>query len=188
MTIRFATPTDAQALVDIYGPYILNTSISFEYEVPSVDEFAGRIHTIQQQQLPYLVAEKDGRILGYAYAGRHRERIAYQWSADTSVYVHPDGHRKGIARSLYTHLLELLRRQGYYNAYAGITLPNLASENFHHSMGFELIGVYPKVGYKMGTWHDVAWFQLTLQPHQPNPAPPISISGLQLGIEPQTKK
>lgn len=182
MTIRFATPADAKALLDIYAPYILNTSISFEYEVPSVAEFAGRIDAIHQQQLPYLVAELDGRVLGYAYASRHRERMAYQWSVDTSVYIHPDGHRKGIARSLYTRLFELLRRQGYYNAYAGITLPNLASENLHCNMGFELVGVYANVGYKMGAWHEVAWFQLALQPHQLNPTPPIPVNELQLDV------
>lgn len=177
MTIRFATPTDAAALVAIYAPYILNTTISFEYEVPSVDEFAGRIQTIQQQ-FPYLVAESQGQIVGYAYAARHRDRTAYQWSTDTSVYVHPDEHRRGIARDLYTRLFNLLRQQGYYNAYAGITLPNLPSEQFHQTMGFVSVGVYPSVGYKMGAWHDVAWFRLSLQPHWPNPAPPVPINQL----------
>lgn len=181
MTIRFATPADAPDLLSIYAPYVLNTTISFEYEVPSVSEFAGRIRTIQQQQLPYVVAEVDGRVLGYAYAARHRDRMAYQWSVDTSVYVHSDVHRRGIARNLYTHLLDLLRRQGYYNAYAGITLPNLPSENFHRVTGFEPIGIYPRVGYKMGAWHDVGWFRLTLQPHRSNPAPPVPIALLREG-------
>ncbi len=177
MTIRFATPADAAALLRIYAPYVRNTTISFEYQVPSVDEFAERIQTIQQQ-LPYLVAEADGRVLGYAYAGRHRDRMAYQWSVDTSVYVHPDGHGRGIARHLYTRLFDLLRQQGYYNAYAGVTLPNLPSENFHRAMGFAHIGTYPQVGYKMGAWHDVAWFRLTLQPHELSPSPPLLIGQL----------
>lgn len=177
MTIRFATPTDAADLLAIYTPYVLNTIISFEYVVPDVDEFAGRIRTIQQQ-LPYVVAELDGRVLGYAYATRHRDRTAYQWSVDTSVYVHPDGYRRSIARGLYNRLFDLLRRQGYYNAYAGITLPNLPSEQFHRRMGFDPIGVYLGVGYKMGGWHDIAWFRLTLQPHQFNPVPPLPIGQL----------
>ena len=174
MTIRFATPDDAPFILAIYAPYILGTTITFECEVPTVAEFAARIQTIQQQ-FPYLVAELDGQILGYAYASKHRDRPAYQWSVETSVYVHPDGYRRGIARQLYTLLFEFLRRQGYYNAYAGITSPNLKSETFHREMGFDYIGTYTNIGYKMGGWHDVAWFQLTLQPHELNPANPLPI-------------
>lgn len=177
MTIRFATLADASAILAIYGPYITESIISFEYEVPTVLEFTERIRAIQQQ-LPYLIVEANGRVMGYAYASRHRDRAAYQWSVDTSVYVHPDGHRQGIARQLYTALFDLLRRQGYYNAYAGITLPNPKSEAFHRTMGFEPVGTYANVGYKFGEWHDVAWFQLTLQPHQTNPTPPVPIHQL----------
>ena len=175
MSIRFATPADAPAILDIYAPYVTDSTITFEYEVPTVADIAGRIQTIQQQ-FPYLIAELDGRILGYAYASRHRDRTAYQWSVETSVYVHPDGHRQGIARQLYTALFAWLRRQGYYNAYAGITLPNLPSEAFHRSMGFEPIGVFAHIGYKMGDWCSVGWFQLALQPHQSDPAVPVSIT------------
>lgn len=177
MNIRFATPADTSAILSIYAPYITDSVITFEYDVPTVSEFAERIQTIQKQ-LPYLVAEVDGRILGYAYASRHRDRAAYQWSVDTSVYVHPDGHRRGIARQLYTILLDTLCRQGYYNVYAGITLPNLKSEAFHQAMGFKPVGTYASVGYKFGAWHDVGWFQLTLQPHLQNTSPPIPINQL----------
>ncbi|MBD2701326.1 N-acetyltransferase family protein [Spirosoma sp. BT702] len=177
MTIRFATPDDAPAILAIYGPYIQQTSITFEYDVPSADEFAGRIRTIQQQ-LPYLVAEADGNVVGYAYAAKHRDRTAYQWSVETSVYVHPDAHRKGIARQLYTTLFDLLRRQEYYNVYAGITLPNPKSESFHQSFGFEQIGIYKHIGYKFGAWHDVVWYQLSLQPLSAQPATPINIAQL----------
>ncbi len=177
MTIRFATPDDAPAILAIYAPYILNTTITFEYEVPAVAEFAARIQTIQRQ-LPYLVAELNGQMLGYAYASKHRDRPAYQWSVETSVYIHPDAHRQGIARHLYTLLFEFLRRQGYYNAYAGITSPNLKSETFHQSMGFEYIGTYANIGYKMGDWHNVSWYQLALQSHQINPANPLPVSQL----------
>ncbi|GAB3998270.1 GNAT family N-acetyltransferase [Spirosoma daeguense] len=177
MTIRFATPADAPVLLAIYGPYILQTSITFEYDIPSETEFAERIRTIQQQ-LPYLVAEIDGNVAGYAYASKHRDRTAYQWSVESSVYVHSDAHRQGVARQLYTTLFDLLRRQGYYNVYAGITLPNPKSAAFHRSFGFEPIGVYKNIGYKFDAWHDVAWSQLTLQPHQLQPTPPLSITQL----------
>lgn len=171
MTIRPVKLSDAPAILAIYAPYITDSVITFEYDVPTVTEFTERIQNIQKQ-LPYLVAEVDGRVLGYAYASRHRDRIAYQWSVETSVYVHPNGHRQGIARQLYTTLFNLLRRQGYYNAYAGITLPNLKSEAFHQTMGFEPVGTFANIGYKFGAWHDVAWFQLTLQPHVVDPLPP----------------
>lgn len=173
MTIRTATPTDVPGILDIYAPFITGTIVSFEYEVPTVADFAKRVQTIQQR-LPYLVAESDGRVLGYAYASPHRDRAAYQWSVDTSVYVQPDSHRRGIARQLYTTLLDLLRQQGFYNAYAGITLPNPASEAFHRSMGFEPVGVYQNVGYKFGAWHSVQWLQLALQPYKTDPVPPAS--------------
>lgn len=177
MTIRFATNDDTSAILNVYAPFITDTVITFEYEVPSLAEFSDRIKTIQQQ-LPYLVAEEDGRILGYAYASKHRDRIAYQWSVDISVYIHSDGHRQGIGRQLYTVLLALLREQGYYNVYAGITIPNQKSEGFHRSMGFEPVGVYTNVGYKFGHWHSVIWLSLILQPYSPTPTPPVAISAL----------
>ncbi|GAB3942692.1 GNAT family N-acetyltransferase [Spirosoma harenae] len=177
MTIRFATLADAPAILAIYAPFITDSSTSFEYEVPTVEEFTGRIQMIQKQ-FPYLVAEVEGRIMGYAYASKHRDRTAYQWSVETSVYIHPDGHRQGIARQLYTRLFDLLRQQGYYNAYAGITLPNPKSEAFHQTMGFEPVGIYKNIGYKMGDWHSVAWFQLVLQPYAMNPTAPLSIEAI----------
>ena len=177
MTIRFTKLIDAPAILAIYAPYVMNSAITFEYTVPSVSEFSERIQIIQQQ-FPFLVAEEDGQLLGYAYASRHRDRIAYQWAVETSVYIHPHGQRKGLARALYTKLFELLRRQGYYTACAGITKPNLQSETFHCVMGFESIGLYSNVGYKMGEWHSVEWFQLALQPHQLNPAKPIPVTRL----------
>ena len=121
---------------------------------------------------PWLVWEEDGRVLGYAYASGHRARAAYQWCVEVSVYVHPDARRGGIARRLYTELFERLREQGFYNAYAGITLPNPASVGFHEAMGFRPIGVYPKIGYKFGRWHDVGWWSLRLRDDDEEPAPP----------------
>ncbi|WP_128546321.1 GNAT family N-acetyltransferase [Larkinella soli] len=177
MTIRFATPSDAPALLAVYAPYITDSVISFEYEVPSVEEFAGRVEAVYRQ-LPYLLAERDGQVLGFAYASRHAERMAYQWSVNTSVYLHADAHRQGIARSLYTRLFDCLIRQGYCNAFAGITLPNEKSEGFHRAMGFGLIGTYSNTGYKFGQWHSVAWYQRILQPYPDHPQPPIPITGL----------
>ncbi|QKZ14896.1 GNAT family N-acetyltransferase [Spirosoma sp. KUDC1026] len=174
MTIRFATLADAPALLAIYAPYVADSFVSLEYEVPSLTEFTRRIETIQQQ-LPYLVAEADGHVLGYAYASKHHDRAGYQWSVDTSVYIHADGHRQGIGRQLYDHLFDFLRRQGYYTAYAGITIPNPKSDFFHRSMGFDLVGTYHNVGYKMGAWRSVSWFQYTLQPYPINPTPPLSV-------------
>ena len=178
MIIRFATPADVPAILAIYAPFVTDTAITFEYEVPSIAEFEARIAKIQQQY-PYLVAEVNGRVLGYTYASVHRARTAYQWSVETSVYIHPDGHRQGIGRQLYTRLFDVLRQQGYYNAYAGAISPNPQSELFHRSMGFEHVGTYSNIGFKMGNWHSVAWFQLTLQPYSSNPFPPTPIGELE---------
>ena len=175
MPIRLVDPAaDAPALQAIYAPYVTDTVISFEVEVPSVDTMRERILKTLDMH-PWLVYEQDGAVLGYAYAGKHRDRSAYQWSTDVSVYVRGDQHRKGIGRALYSELFDLLRRQGFCNAFAGITLPNAASVGVHSAMGFTMIGVYPKVGYKFGQWHDTGWMGLRLQPddHEPKPLIPI---------------
>jgi L-amino acid N-acyltransferase YncA len=139
--------------------------------LPTIAEFSQRITTILTQ-LPWIVGELDGQIVAYAYAARHRDRAAYQWSVETSVYVHPHFQRQGTARALYEALLGLLRRQGYYNAYAGITLPNSKSDQFHRSMGFSPIGSYSNVGYKLGQWHSVQWYSLALADWSTNPTAP----------------
>ena len=177
MTIRFATPADAPALCAIYAPYVTDSVISFEYEVPTEAAFAERIRAVQRQ-FPYLLAEVDGRVLGYAYASGHNDRMAYQWSVNTSVYVHHEAHRQGVGRRLYGTLFEWLDKQGYINAFAGITLPNAKSEAFHRSFGFEHIGTYANTGYKFGAWHSVAWFQRVLRPYPPQPEPPVPIGQL----------
>jgi phosphinothricin acetyltransferase len=124
---------------------------------------------------PWLVCEYEGRVAGYAYATSHRVRAAYQWAVDTSVYVDPAFHRRSIGSALYTSLFRILVAQGYFNAYAGITLPNPASVALHEAVGFRLVGVYHKVGYKLGAWHDVGWWQLALQPHRASPPPPLTL-------------
>lgn len=160
--IRSATLDDAPALLEIYRPFIENTAVSFETQVPTVDEFAARVEKALNGWA-CLVAEVDGQIAGYAYGGTHRERAAYRWSVETSVYLHSDFHRRGIARLLYSQLFDVLAEKGYCNAYAGATLPNDASIGFHRSMGFEWVGVFKRVGWKFGRWHDVAWMQRVLR-------------------------
>jgi L-amino acid N-acyltransferase YncA len=125
---------------------------------------------------PWLVCEDGGEVLGYAYATQHRERAAYRWSVDTSVYVRQGRQRRGVGRALYTPLLAVLPLQGFVNAYACVTLPNPASVGLHEAMGFEPVGVYRQVGFKYGAWHDVAWHQ---RPLQPRPAGPSSTKGLE---------
>ena len=170
-TIRSAAPFDAHAISAIYAPFVSDNVTSFELDPPDAADVERRILELQAQY-PWLVFEADGRVLGYAYASAHRSRKAYQWSTDVSVYIHPDGHRRGIGRALYTALFEVLRRQGYVNAYAGITLPNAASVGLHEAMGFVPVGVYQRVGFKLGAWHDVVWLQLRLaDPPVPVPVP-----------------
>lgn len=161
MLIRPATLDDAERLVEIYRPAIEDSSISFELVVPSVSEFRGRIADVQAKWV-WLVAEVDGEIAGYAYGGEHRAREAYQLSVETSAYVDQRFWRRGVAGSLYKEVLEQLTALGFANAYAGITLPNEASVGFHRSLGFEPIGVFPKVGRKFDQWHDVAWLHRPL--------------------------
>lgn len=173
-TIRLATEADAEAVQAIYAPYVRETVISFEAEPPDVDTMRERVRKTTETH-PWLVCEHNGEIVGYVYASKHRERQAYQWSVDVTAYVRPGFHRSGIGRGLYTSLFELLRMQNYYNAFAGIALPNDASIGLHKALGFEPIGVYPNVGYKFGKWHDVAWLGLALQPHNDTPRPPCPL-------------
>lgn len=174
-TLRLAAAADAPAIRDIYAPYVQDTVISFELEPPTLAEMAGRL----DHAVAWLVAEAaPGDRLGYAYASKHKERAAYRWSVDVSVYLDGRYHRRGVGRALYTALFALLRAQGYVNAYAGVTQPNAASMGLHTALGFELVGVYKQVGYKFGRWHDVAWLSLALQPHPAEPASPRPLGAL----------
>lgn len=169
--IRTAIEGDAQELLNIYSPYVRDTIISFEYEVPSLAEFKQRIIT-NTEEYPWLVCLYEGKIIGYAYGSKHRYRTAYQWSPESTVYMLPGFHRKGIARVLYETLFNLLRLQGYFNVYAGVALPNDKSVGFHKALGFDELGIFKKVGYKHGNWHDTHWFQLHLFEHALAPLPP----------------
>lgn len=161
MTVRLAAPADAAGVLAIYEPYVRDTAVSFELDVPTVEAMADRIASTLPAR-PWLVVADDGVILGYAYAGTHRSRAAYQWSVETSVYVAPEARRRGVARALYGALLEVLRRQGFATALAGIAQPNASSVGFHEALGFRPVGVYPAVGFKAGAWHDVGWWTLRL--------------------------
>jgi phosphinothricin acetyltransferase len=175
--IRLATPQDAEQIQSIYAPVVSQTAISFENEPPSIDEMRARI-AAGGHQYPWLACENSGALLGYAYATSHRTRAAYQWCVETSVYVDPLCRRCGVARGLYAALLRILALQGFYNAYAGITLPNPASVALHEACGFEMIGIYRSIGSKLGAWHDVGWWGRALQDRPAAPSPPVSIQDL----------
>ncbi len=180
MGLRVANATDNKAILEIYSPFCLTTSaVSFEIVPPSLQEMEKRIvETLKTY--PWLVYEDGGKVLGYAYASQHMARAAYDWDVDVSIYLHEKARGKGIGKKLYQFLFDGLKTLGYFNAYAGIGLPNEASIALHKSLGFNLIGVYNNVGYKGGAWRDVAWFGLKLQAHVLNPAAPIKFS--QLGL------
>ena len=152
--IRLARPSDAKAVAAIYGPVVASTAISFETEVPSDEEMERRIVSALTYA-PWLVWEENNDIAGYVYASRHRDHATYQWSVDVTTYTHEDYRRQGIGRALYVALFDLLRLQNFHRAHAGITLPNAASVGLHESLGFRPVGVYPSVGFKLGSWHDV---------------------------------
>jgi L-amino acid N-acyltransferase YncA len=155
MTIRIATPADADAVAAIYAPLVQNTNVSFELEAPTVDQMRERI-VKTLQDLPWLVSEDvEGRVNGYVYASRHRERAAYQWSVDTTAYMREDARGRGVGKRLYQSLKNSLVELGYFQAFAGIALPNAASVALHESVGFIPIGIYRDVGFKNGRWHDV---------------------------------
>lgn len=182
MSLRLARPDDADGVRDIYAPFVAETAVSFEESVPGVDAIADRIESTVEQY-PWLVCVAEDAeshddpesILGYAYAGAHRNRAAYRWSVDTSVYVAESARRQNVATGLYTALFEVLRAQNYVNAYAGTTLPNPGSVGFHTAMGFEPVGTYEAVGYKDGEWHDVQWLVRRLRNRPANPEEPLPV-------------
>jgi phosphinothricin acetyltransferase len=167
VTIRAAAAGDAESLLAIYRPYVVKTAISFELEPPSLDDFRARIER-SLADWACVVAEHEGRPLGYAYGSTHRPRAAYQWSVETTVYVAEGNHRQGVGRILYEALLPMLADKGYCNAYAGITLPNEKSIGLHRRLGFAPIGVFRSVGRKFGAWHDVSWWHRPLRSVPPH--------------------
>ncbi|HVR29136.1 MAG TPA: arsinothricin resistance N-acetyltransferase ArsN1 family B [Thermoanaerobaculia bacterium] len=172
-TIRLATPDDAPGVLAIYEPVVVETATSFEEVAPTLEEMAKRIADTLETY-PWLICDCDGAVAGYAYATRFRARAAYRWAVETSVYIHPDYQRVGVGRALYRSLFALLALQGYVTAYAGIAVPNYGSTGLHEAVGFEPIGVYWNVGYKLGAWRNVGWWgrelrELPARPEEPLP-------------------
>ena len=166
--IRLAEPRDGGAVAEIYRPHVAGSAVSFEIDPPSGEEMGRRIGAALAFA-PWLCCEEEGSVVGYAYASRHRERAAYAWCVDVSVYVDEGARRGGMGRALYGSLFALLRLQGFCAAHAGITLPNAASIGLHEALGFRPVGVYTRVGFKDGRWHDVGWWQLELLPRTGEP-------------------
>ena len=172
--IRVAMESDYPGMLEVYKPNVLNTAITFEYEVPSLEEYAKRINNIITHY-PCLVCGQNGVVAGFAYAGLFRVKDAYQWSAESTIYVSENYRGKGIARVLYEALLSVLELQGFVNVYAAVTIPNPASERLHSAAGFAEIGLFEKIGFKQGKWHDLKWYEMYLVEHPKNPVPPVSI-------------
>ena len=181
-TIRMAGEADAEQVGAIYAPYVRETAISFEVEPPTTEEMGARIARMTRRY-PWLVCTRDAEILGYAYASQHRERAAYQWSVDVSVYIDRRAWRRGIGQALYRALLRIITLQGFYNAYAGITLPNAGSVGLHEAVGFRPVGVYHAVGYKLGAWHDVGWWHLALRQPALAPALPVDLEAVRASAD-----
>ncbi len=179
ITYRIATPEDSDAILEIYRPYVESTAVTFETAVPSSGEFYGRMQEILKQY-PYLVAEADGEILGYAYASAYRSRAGFLWSPELSVYVRQGDHGNGIGSHLYAALLDILRLQGYQNACSVVSHPNPSSEKLHYRFGFRCVGIQKKCGYKCGRWCDVALFERPLGNYPQPPSEPIPFPDLPL--------
>ena len=170
MRVRDATEDDGAACAAIYAPYVTDTAITFEYEPPTAAGMSARIAAAQQAHA-WLVLEDDGRVVGYAYGGRHKERAAYRWSCEVSVYLDRTYHRAGVGRALYVALLARLAERGFRAVVAKMTLPNDASVGLHRTLGFRPVGVHERIGFKNGAWHDVAITQLDLVTSEDDPPP-----------------
>jgi L-amino acid N-acyltransferase YncA len=176
--LRLAASQDAAQIAAIYAPFCLETAISFETAAPDEATVRERVRTVGERY-PWLVAvSKTGDVSGYAYASKHRERAAYRWSVDFTVYLAPAAKGRGIGTELYRTLVKLCRYLGYYRAFAGITLPNEASVRLHEKIGFQPIGIYRRVGFKLGKWHDVGWWSLDLAPEEGLPSEPRAIADI----------
>ena len=179
LTLRTATAADAPHLLAIYAPYVLNTAITFEYTVPTEAEFAQRI-TRTLARYPYLVAEDaSGHLLGYAYASAFKERAAYDWSVETSIYVRQDTHGQGVGKALYQALENALARQHIINVNACIAYPNPGSIAFHERLGYKTVAHFTRCGFKQGQWYDMIWMEKMLADHPAHPLPVIPFPQLE---------
>lgn len=169
--IRSATVEDAEAILHIYAYYVEKTAITFEYDVPSVEEFRKRIENTLKRY-PYLVILADGQIMGYAYAGTFKDRAAYDWSVETTVYLAHDAVKCGLGKKLYLALEDALKEQGILNLYACIGYPEVEDEyltknsaEFHEHLGYEMVGRFHRCGYKFGRWYDMIWMEKIVGEH-----------------------
>jgi phosphinothricin acetyltransferase len=185
ISIRKATAADAKEILEIYTPYIIDTAITFEYEVPSVAEFSQRINNTLQMY-PYIVAIEENRIVGYAYASAFKERAAYNWAVETTIYLKQDCRGNGLGKTVYLALEKILNRQNIINLNACIAYTSCEDTHldntsmfFHEHLGYTKVGHFTKCGYKFGTWYDMIWMEKTLREHPSNPEPVIPISQLQ---------
>lgn len=174
ISFRLVNKKDTAEILEIYAPYIENTTVTFEYDVPPLKEFEKRILEISEDY-PYIVCELEGRIVGYAYANKNMERAAYGWNVALSVYIHNEYLRYGIGRKLYSMLIEILKLQNIINVYGVVTSPNENSERFHENLGFKKLGIFHNTGYKFDRWIDVIWYEKAILPYIIPPVPVKSI-------------
>ncbi|NBK96655.1 MAG: N-acetyltransferase family protein [Erysipelotrichia bacterium] len=175
--IRNVQLSDTQELLAIYAPYVKESAITFEYEVPSIEEFKERIMKITKQY-PYLVALLDNEMVGYAYASSFHERAAYQWCAEVSIYLKKEVHKQGVGKQLYAQLEKMLKKQNIKNMNACITYPNESSIAFHERMGFKTVGHFHHCGYKLGKWWDMVWMEKMIAEHKDEPEAFIPINDI----------
>lgn len=182
--LRIARSVDAEGVLSIYTPNVKETSVTFDYDAEEAKVFCQNIEAILDE-FPWIIAEYEGRIIGYAYARKHRDRAAYRWCAESSIYIHSEYQGKGLAKILYEALLDILQAQNIINVYSGIAQPNENSTMFHIKMGFTPVGVYKRVGFKNNQWHDVLWVHKVLTKHVEVPSEyiPFSNSGLKQKAE-----
>ena len=178
LSIRPAHEDDAAAVAAVYAPYVRETAVSFETEPPSPAAMGQRIRETTATH-PWLVAERDGEIVGYSYAGKHSQRAAYRWTVDATIYVSQQERRSGIGRALYAALMATLSRQGFRSVFAEIVLPNPGSARLHEAIGFEPIGIHKDIGFKLGRWHDIGYWRLGLADGAAPPNEPIPFAALQ---------
>lgn len=176
MSIRFAVPADAPAVADIYAHYVQETAITFATETPAPGDYAARM---ADDRYPFLVAEEDGRVQGFIYAGAFRTKEAYRWDVELTLYLAPGSTGRGLGRLLMDACLRLLQAQGYLNTYSCITLPNERSIGLHRRFGFTELGVFPHTGYKLGRWHDVIWLGKELGDFSQPPKEPLPVAAIQ---------
>ncbi len=174
-TIRLFQESDSSQMLEIYKPFVTESSITFDYKLPDLEGFQTKLNE-QSIQYPCLVCLSGEKIIGYAYASLHRYKKAYQWSVESTIYLSSDHQGKGIGYILYDSLIAILNLQGYFNVFAGVTVPNIGSEQLHLKSGFVEIGLFKKIGYKQAAWHDVKWFQLKIRPYEPDPPEPRALA------------